>query len=86
MRRASSPVVATLAAVARKPPKPKPIERAGPREIRQTQRAAKRKAQDEKRNAVIEEWNDEKKCKPRPTDNRGDGGSRAFVPWCERRR
>lgn len=25
-------------------------------------------------------------CKPRPTDNRGSGGSRAFVPWCDRRR
>lgn len=25
-------------------------------------------------------------CKPRPTSSKGRGESRAFVPWCERRR
>lgn len=25
------------------------------------------------------------RCKPRPKSNRGGGGSRAFVPWCDRR-
>lgn len=25
-------------------------------------------------------------CKERPKNNRGDGGSRAFVPWCGRRK
>lgn len=24
-------------------------------------------------------------CKARPESNRGDGGSRRFVPWCERK-
>lgn len=25
-------------------------------------------------------------CKPRPRHNKGNGGSRAFVPWCDRKR
>lgn len=25
------------------------------------------------------------RCKPRPKSNKGGGGSRAFVPWCDRR-
>lgn len=25
-------------------------------------------------------------CKPRPKNNKGSGGSRAFVPWCDRKR
>ena len=25
-------------------------------------------------------------CKPRPTSNRGNGGSRPFVPWCDKKR
>lgn len=28
---------------------------------------------------------DSKRCKERPTHNKGSGGSKAFVPWCEKR-
>lgn len=28
---------------------------------------------------------DNKRCKERPTKTKGSGGSKAFVPWCERR-
>jgi hypothetical protein len=43
---------------------------------------ARREVMHEIRTARI----DTPRCKQRPKDNRGNGGSRAFIPWCDRKR
>lgn len=41
---------------------------------------------DEKRSPKEEKVRDLNNCKERPKSNKGNGGSRPFVPWCGRRK
>lgn len=73
----------------------KRVKRVAEKEVRQAEkREGKRKWE---KDDLIEEYpkddlrkerreDDRPICKERPKDNRGSGGSRAFIPWCRKHR
>lgn len=56
--------------------------------LSQSPRTKKVKVRTEPLEKSPEKVRDEKgpTCKPRPTSNKGSGGSRGFIPWCDRKR
>lgn len=54
--------------------------------LSQNQQAKKQQTEPDKKRSQEKVREDNPSCKPRPEHNRGSGGSRNFVPWCNRKR
>jgi len=55
-----------------------------PKPVLSTQPIDARLREQTKRDEVQFKQKEETNCKKKPTDNRGAGNSRAFVPWCKK--
>jgi hypothetical protein len=74
-----------------------PMEKARPNQVRKSDygslsrtrpntKTGMAKEPDTRKSPNQEKVRDNPTCKERPASNRGSGGSRAYVPWCDKKR